>query len=125
MQSGTRSIVERKKTRANKLRRSSRIFWRLSGKPESEAPREALIVRSRANVDTLCWIEAVTIDKDHAEPGQRLAAPASRRTGRVGTTLDVHLEAEPLALACEHRLELGLGACAFRDPRLPRNTEQL
>jgi hypothetical protein len=57
----------------------------------------------------------VPVDEDHAEPGQRLAAPASRRTGRVGTTLDVHVEAEPLALACEHRLDLGLGACAFRD----------
>jgi hypothetical protein len=81
-------------------------------------------VRARAKVEALCRVEAVAVHENDAKPGQRLAAPASRRAGRVGTAFDVHIETQALALAGKHRLDHDLGPLPFRDLRLPRDAEQ-
>ena len=91
---------------------------------EAETPREARIVRACADVEAPHRIEAVAVHEDHAEAWQRLATPASRRAGRVWTALDVHVEAETLALACEHRLDDVRGRASFCNLRLPRDAEQ-
>src|SRR5262245_50980216 len=48
-----------------------------------EPPCEQRILRTAADVDALRRIELVSLDEHDAEAGQRLAAPAHRRTGPV------------------------------------------
>jgi hypothetical protein len=56
-------------------------------------------VGADTNVEALRRVEAIAVHEQDAEAGERLATPASRRPGRMGTTFDLEVDPERLALA--------------------------
>src|SRR5262245_23406754 len=81
-------------------------------------------MRAFAHVEALRRIETVAVHEDDAEAGQWLATPASRRTSGVWTDLDVYVETETFALACEHCPDVVLRSLPLFDLWLPRDAEQ-
>src|SRR6476620_11208803 len=90
---------------------------------ESQAPREARILRTAADVNAAPGIQPVPLDEEDAEAGERFPAPAHRRTGGVRAVLDLDVDAELFAHAREHGLRAGMRLRAVRDLRLPRQAE--
>ena len=84
---------------------------------KSESPRKSRILRPGTDIDALRRIETMTLDEDDAESGQRLSAPALRRTRGVWTVENLDRHAELLLHAREvcvhllvsHRPGLDLG----------------
>src|SRR6185503_21154583 len=81
---------------------------------ESQAPREARILRTAADVNAAPGIQPVPLDEEDAEAGERFPAPAHRRTGGVRAVLDLDVDAEPFAHAREHGQRAGMRLRAVR-----------
>jgi len=87
---------------------------------EAQAAREAGVLRARPDVETARGVEPVPVHEEDAETGQRLSAPADRRTGSVRAVGELDLEPEPLAHPRESGFNLGGGQIPLRQRfRLP------
>ena len=91
---------------------------------KSESPRKSRILRPGADIDALRRIEAMTLDEDDAQSGQRLSAPALRRARGVRTVEDLDRDAEPFLHACEVCVHLLASHRSVRDLRAPGQPEQ-
>src|SRR5262245_9957163 len=63
---------------------------------KTEAPREARVLHTRADVHALRRVELMLSDEGNREAGQRLPAPADRRTSTVRAVLHFHGNVEQL-----------------------------
>ena len=61
---------------------------------KAEAPGESRILRAGPDIDALRRIEMVSVDEDDAKSGQRLSAPADRRTCAVWTVEHLDRDAQ-------------------------------
>src|SRR5687768_1820027 len=91
---------------------------------KAEFAREAGVLRSGADVETLRRIQVVTMDELNAKAGQRLATPAAGRAGAMRTAVERHPEAGTPDRSLEHLAHLRMSALAARDRRLPRQRAQ-
>src|SRR5678816_876218 len=77
--------------------------------PEAESSREARVLRPGTDIDALRRIESMPLDEDDAQPRQRLAAPAFRRTGRVRTIEHLERNAQLFLQADKSSIDLFRG----------------
>src|SRR5262249_47859074 len=92
-------------------------------KGEAEAPCEAGVRRSGADINALRRVELVLPDERDGHSGQGLAAPADGRAGAVGTKTHVQMNAEVLAHAGETVVHVSSGRLIVADLRLPGQSE--
>src|SRR6185295_16417417 len=90
---------------------------------EAHRPGEGLVAGVVPHVDAARRIEAMALDEDDAEAGQRLAAPAHGRPVAVRAVHAVDPSAEQLVGPGEDRVDLGGAPRAGRDLGLPRDAE--
>src|SRR6478735_9859503 len=91
--------------------------------PESEAPREAWILRPASDIDALRGIEPMLLNERNAQPGQGLSTPAGGRAAsmRAERHFDRHTEVAPQSI--EDRLHGFDRECPGGDLGLPRQPE--
>ena len=91
---------------------------------KAETSRKTRVERTGSDKQRAARIEMVAHDRQHAEPGQRLAAPADRRPGGMRAAEDVHVDVEQGAHAVEHGVDIGHPARTGCDFRLPRQAHE-
>src|SRR5262245_63579078 len=91
---------------------------------KSQLPRETRVLAARSDVEALRRIEPMPLLKDDAKPRKRRAAPAHRRTRRMGTVLDLDRHAEELAQPGEHAVGISRGHRTLADLGNPRQTQE-
>src|SRR5262245_60431432 len=82
---------------------------------EAEFPREARIRGGATDIDALGRIEPMAVNQQHAQTGQRLAAPATRRSGRMPAVFDIDRKPDELVHPLEDGGNIGGGPSAIRD----------
>jgi hypothetical protein len=96
--------------------------------PESEAPREAWILRPASDIDALRGIELMLLNECNAQSGQGLSTPAGRRAAsmRAERHSDWHAEVAPQAIEDGiHGFDSECPGCDFGLPRQPENAPAL